>query len=185
MMKKPKITVSGGGLLLLAALWFFLDTVTFFALILAVFVHEAGHIAALRLFGSGVKDFRADISGALISGRTGLAPSGELCCAAAGPVSGLLYAIAASAAGNAAGSAFLLQSAGISLVLSVFNLLPVFPLDGGRILSVLWRDTRACAAVSFVSAFIILLLGLWLLAKGMGAGLFVAGVWLMLGQAVL
>lgn len=182
---KPKISVGGGAVFLLAGLWFFLEPAVFLALMAAVIAHEAGHFAALRLFGGGVRDFYADISGALISGRMSLTPLEEIFCAAAGPAFGLLYAFAASAAGNAVGSAFLLQSAGISFVLSVFNLIPALPLDGGRILSALWKNVRACTSVSFLSALIVLLLGLGLLARGMGAGLFVAGVWLMLSQAAL
>lgn len=177
--------MSGGAVLLLAALWFFIPPATFFALLLAVLFHEAGHLCALRVFGCRVKEFQADASGALIAAGGRMSVPQEICAAAAGPVSGLLFALTASRLGTALHSAFLLRSAGISVVLSAFNILPALPLDGGRMLAALSGNTRACAAISFLTALIILCLGLFLLAKGMGAGLFIAGIWLMLGQAVL
>ena len=73
----------------------------------------------------------------------------------------------------------------LSLLLSVFNLLPTQPLDGGRLLAILWDNPRACAAISFAVSFLLLGCGLFLMAKGMGLGLLIAGIWLMIAQAAL
>jgi stage IV sporulation protein FB len=185
MKNRTGVSVSGGAVLLLAALWFFTGPDTFFALLTAAFFHEAGHICALRLSGCRVRMIRADAAGAELTADGGLGRRQELFALAAGPILGLVFALAAARLGTAFHSAFLLRSAGISAVLSAFNLLPALPLDGGRIAAALWDNARACAALSFLSALVILCLGLVLLAKGMGAGLFIAGIWLMLGQAVL
>ena len=185
MRQKTEVSVSVGAVLLLSALWFFFDTVTFLALLAAALIHETGHLAALSFFGCRIAGFRADMSGAMICGAGSLTPMEELCSLAAGPALGMIYALMASAAGNALGSSFLLRSAGISLLLSVFNLLPTQPLDGGRLLAILWDNPRACAAISFAVSFLLLGCGLFLMAKGMGLGLFIAGIWLMIAQAAL
>lgn len=185
MKEKTGFSVSGGAVLLLAALWFFAGSNTFFSLLLAVLFHELGHLAALGLFGCRAGGFRAEMSGVEISGAWCLSPFQEVCCAAAGPISGILFAFAAAKLGGALQSGLLLRSAGISVVLSVFNLLPALPLDGGRIQSVLQRGGRGATALSFVTALLTLGFGLLLLARGVGAGLLIAGIWLMLLQADL
>ena len=70
----------------------------------------------------------------------------------------------------------------MSLALSVFNALPVLPLDGGRMFECLF-GRKAAAMVSLVAASAVLLLGVVLAASDMGIALLAAGAVLMAGQA--
>src|SRR5690606_8917305 len=72
----------------------------------------------------------------------------------------------------------------INLILAVFNLLPAFPLDGGRILrAAVWhftedfqKATRIAAATGSVLAVVLIGLGV----LNIIAGAFVQGIWQML-----
>jgi Zn-dependent protease/predicted transcriptional regulator len=70
----------------------------------------------------------------------------------------------------------------INIVLAVFNMIPGFPLDGGRVLrSIVWaitknadRSTRIAASVGQVVAFLFILDGIWKFFSGAGFG----GLWI-------
>jgi Zn-dependent protease/predicted transcriptional regulator len=70
----------------------------------------------------------------------------------------------------------------INVSLAVFNLIPGFPLDGGRVLrSIIWaitknadRSTRISARVGQVVAFLFILDGIWQYFSGAGFG----GLWI-------
>lgn len=102
------------------------------ALLLAALCHELGHYAALRRLGGWVRELRISVWGAEMRLGGRLSYGGELLAAAAGPAVNLLLGVAFSAAGRWAELLYLL--AGAQLVLGLFNLLPILPLDGGRIL---------------------------------------------------
>ena len=161
-----KLHLSAGGVLLLAALYFVLDVSEFAALLLAAAAHELGHKGP----------------GAFLPRSTPRSRRHELCWDAAGPVVGVVWAGLASGAGTALDSDMLLISAGMSLALSVFNALPVLPLDGGRMFECLF-GRKAAAMVSLVAASAVLLLGVVLAASDMGIALLAAGAVLMAGQA--
>ena len=115
--------------------------------------------------------------------------AGHLFAAAAGPVSGLLYAFAASYWAKLFQNDTAALSAGISLLLSLFNLLPVLPLDGGRIFSRIacmslgyGRGERLSKNLGLVLSTALLAGGLLLMWQGMGAGLALAAIWLLLAQ---
>ena len=97
-------------------------------LLLAASLHEAGHLLALRLCRVGVSLLQIGFGGAILH----TAPMGRweaALTAAAGPaVNLLLFALLRPTA-----PVFALMN----LMLAAGNLLPVFPLDGGRILSAL------------------------------------------------
>ena len=102
-----------------------------FAVLSSVFLHEAGHLTAALLFGERVRGIRLMPAGISIALSPPSSYAEEFCVAAAGPAMNLLYALAAELLPFAAGT----WVRGISLFLACLNLLPLFPLDGGRMLS--------------------------------------------------
>lgn len=165
-------------------------TVAFFACLL---LHELGHaLVAVRL-GTGV----AGITLWLFGGVSKLSSdnptaAAELKIGIAGPLVSLGLGVVFLAAG--AGVEVLAPSAlavtalawlgVINLVLGVFNLLPAYPLDGGRVLrAALWatshdrlRATEQAAAVGAVVAYLLVAAGLVMVALG----LWVNGIWFAL-----
>ncbi len=114
-------------------------------LLLSITLHELGHSVVAQLFGCHVRD----ITLMIIGGRATLTTMPrkhwqELLVAAAGPAVSLILALIGTIvplmlnkAGllNNALTHFIIYSLGIiNLMLFSFNLLPAFPMDGGRIL---------------------------------------------------
>lgn len=90
----------------------------------AALVHEFGHILAIRLTGGSISAISIHSGGAEIE-TPPMDPSQELICALAGPVCGLVLVLFAR---------WFPLIALCALVQSAYNLLPVYPLDGGRAL---------------------------------------------------
>ena len=101
----------------------------------------------------------------------------------------MAYAYFASLLARRLSCGWLEVSSGLSLLLSLFNMLPVIPLDGGRIavqlLQKLLGERSGNRAAGFLGLAVSLLLsaaGLLLALQGKGTGLLIAGVWLLLSQ---
>ena len=88
----------------------------------AVVIHEAFHCIALLLCGKTIYQICVGIDGARIIAED-LSWGQTIFCALAGPMGGLMLILAVEA---------FPQLAVCGLLQSVYNLLPVFPLDGGR-----------------------------------------------------
>jgi stage IV sporulation protein FB len=99
----------------------------------AVLIHELGHYAALRLCGGELGSVRIGLTGVAME-YSGLGYGGEVITALSGPMAGVALAAAAAAFGRIFGVDAAYRLAGLSLIFSLFNLLPLFPLDGGRAL---------------------------------------------------
>ncbi|MBO5976301.1 MAG: site-2 protease family protein [Oscillospiraceae bacterium] len=163
---------------LAAALIYLLDGQGIFALaVISAAVHELGHYAALCAFGAKPYLLRLELTGAaMYFDETRLSYARELIAALAGPLAGLLLAFAAAFWGAHA-------LAGVSLLLSVFNLLPIGGLDGGRVLSALLslfleheRAQRTCFWFTTICAAAMLVAGVYfMLRTRSGGALILAG----------
>ena len=113
-----------GGFWLVLALMLLLFPLRFLAgVLMAALVHECGHLLAIRLTGGQVLAVRLHGGGARIE-TTPMEPGQEVICALAGPGMGALTIFAWRVFPE-------LALAGLAQ--TVFNLIPVYPLDGGRV----------------------------------------------------
>lgn len=154
----------------------------------SVLVHELGHSLVAVRRGVPVRRITLFIfGGAAQIEREADRPADELAIAAAGPATSLglaaLYAAVALAAPAAAVQAVAGWLARINVTLAVFNLLPGFPLDGGRLFrAALWqatgdfrRSTLTAARAGQLIAYVMILAGIFLALTGG----FVSGMWLV------
>jgi Zn-dependent protease len=150
-----------------------------------VTLHELGHALAARAAGIPVKEIQLlPIGGLAVLGRPITKPVDELVIALAGPLVNVVIAIGlallAAASGilsqltpeqivaaigspSLEGAVLWLIQANILLVL--FNMIPAFPMDGGRVLraglAMATGMQRATAIASVVGQGLAVLLGLW------------------------
>lgn len=187
MSRSPDVTVCVRPSALLTPALFLLLTDTpilLAALLPAALLHELAHYAVLRLCGVRTARFTLTGLGAslYVPELHRLSYGAELLSAAAGPLMNLLLWVLLSLTGREA----LTQFAGAQMVLGVLNLLPVRPMDGGRIL---WLATayltepytadRVAAAVGLAASSALLALCLWLvLTTGSGLFLLLGALWL-------
>lgn len=123
-MVRPEFRVRGGAYIMMG-LWLLLVPVRWIlGAALAAAVHELGHMAAIWASGGRVWAVEIGALGARIETEP-MEPKTELCCALAGPAAGTLVCLFWRWAPEAAVMA---------LVQTVYNLLPVYPMDGGRAL---------------------------------------------------
>lgn len=188
-MNGRRITISLALTLAAAFIYYVVSIETTIAIALPVAVHELAHIIALRSFGLKVKSVRAELTGLCIDYCGFAEPVAHIAAAFAGPAGGFIYAYAASLIARETGCAWMELSAGISLLLSVFNLLPVLPLDGGRALYAALAALageraaeRTLDVLGLVLPVALMVLGLALFARGFGLAPGVFGAWLALLQ---
>ena len=188
-MNGRRVTISLALTLAAAFIYYVVSIETAIAIALPVAVHELAHIIALRFFGLKVKSVRAELTGLCIDYCGFAEPVAHIAAAFAGPAGGFIYAYAASLIARETGCAWMELSAGISLLLSVFNLLPVLPLDGGRALYAALAALageraaeRTLDVLGLVLPVALMVLGLALFARGFGLAPGVFGAWLALLQ---
>lgn len=128
MRKNSRVEVSPGFFLIIAVL-LYRDRSGILELgLLACLLHELGHCVLLLIRGNCVRVFRLTAFGASIESKYPMSYMEEFATAAAGPFVNLIMAVLFARIPG--GSAF----AGANLALCVFNLMPVWRLDGARML---------------------------------------------------
>ena len=150
------------------------------ALFACVVLHELGHALAARKFGIRTRSIvLLPIGGIASIERTPEDPHQEILIALAGPavsfgIAGILWLVLSAAGGIAAVDSLSLSESGflqrlmlVNLLLGAFNLLPAFPMDGGRVFRALLslrlgpvRATRIAALVAQAAAMLLALIGL-------------------------
>jgi Zn-dependent protease len=179
----------------------------------SLIIHELSHALVARRQGIEVQRIELFLFGGLTHmSRDSRTPSEEFKIAVAGPLATLGCVLACAAVDLAiVGPHRLLQAIYldgsititpvllslswlllINVLILLFNLVPAFPLDGGRIArAIVWkrtgdklRGTRTAAKLGEAFAVILAGLGIWLLLSGRGLlGLWLIGLAFLLGQS--
>jgi Zn-dependent protease/predicted transcriptional regulator len=155
----------------------------------SILVHELGHAVVALHHGLRTRSITLFIFGGVAQleedPRDGRA---ELWIAAAGPLvslalAGLFYACSSLSFVGPSAAAVAKYLALINLILALFNLVPAFPMDGGRLLrGALWgalgkaRATRIASGAGTFFAFFLIFAGVFSLLRGDSLG----GVWYIL-----
>lgn len=168
----------------------------------SVIVHELAHSMVARSLGIPVHSITLFIFGGVAQvARDPVHPAGELLMAAVGPLTSLGLAVFFAALGAGASTvhepamAMAGWLAGLNLSLAVFNMLPGFPMDGGRVFrSLVWwatgdqsTATNVALAAGRAVSLLFIVGGLALVVmdrSNLFNGLWIAFIGWFLGQAV-
>ena len=124
---------------------------------LLLLAHELGHYFAFRAYGLPARlPAFIPLFGAFTAGTAPQDLEQDAYIALAGPLVGLGLAAVCYAIGDATQDRFWFACADLSAFLNLFNMIPVPPFDGGRIIGALWPPLWILGFALFV-AFAILL----------------------------
>jgi len=162
------------------------STILLFA---SVIIHELGHAVAARRYGIRTRSIILFLFGGVAQiARDPPTPRAELAVAAAGPLTSLalggLFALTHPLAAGSALGAIIAYLAWVNAGLAGFNLIPGFPLDGGRMLrALIWRATDSLEHATLIASRTGQVVAMLLIAAGViraftGSG--IGGLWLIL-----
>jgi len=164
-------------------------------LFISVVLHELGHAIVARNFNLKISQITLFIFGGVAEMKSEPPnPKAEFLVAVAGPIVSVIIAFVMNAltiAGNHFGWSPVITSvtgylAFINLVIVIFNSIPAFPLDGGRVFRAAlwwWKDnlkwaTRIASNVGAAFGMILIFMGVLSFISG---GLFTGMWWIILG----
>jgi Zn-dependent protease len=176
---------------------FIVAVVTALGFFASLVAHELAHALVAKAYGLGVREITLHLFGGVARlDREPPTPRAELLIAAVGPATSValgvgMLALAPLVAGSASTHTLLAWLGPVNLGLGLFNLLPGFPMDGGRILrAALWKATGnfvgatrwtamtgQVVGFAFIAAGASMAFGLRLPFFGTGLG---GGLWLAL-----
>jgi Zn-dependent protease len=164
-----------------------------FLSVLSLYAHELAHALVARAFGIPVRTISLFLLGGMAHiSRESPSPRGEFLIAVVGPATSLAVGVVGMLLGwqvwtlSPVVAALGVWLAFLNIPLAIFNLVPAFPLDGGRMLRAMlwfagddlrWGSTVA-ARVGQIASLALLCSGIWILFDGsLGA---MGGLWLIL-----
>jgi Zn-dependent protease len=132
-------------------LWFALG------LVISIYIHEMGHVAALRRYGirASAPMFVPGFGAFVRLKQSPVSPREDARIGLAGPVWGLGAAVAAAVGGQLGGGPLWLAVAHTGAWLNLFNLMPIWQLDGSRAFSALSCMHRWIATAALAGAWLI------------------------------
>lgn len=170
-----------------AAEYWLMGLVTAVLLFASVLIHELGHSVVAKHYGLEVPRITLFIFGGVSQIATEPPnAAAEFWIAIVGPLvsfalAAFFWEIEPLAAGWEPAFALVQYLALLNLILAIFNLIPGFPLDGGRVLrSILWKVTgryRRATSIAAVTGrffgFLLIFAGVWQIFFGN----FISGLW--------
>ena len=142
-MASLELSGSPGALLLAAWLYFLGGGAALAAAFTAALAHELGHLTALSLYGAELRGLRLTAAGPVLDYAGALSPGREAVAVGAGPLGGVLFA----ALCFGLDTPYFRYAGLVSLLCSIFNLLPALPMDGGRLARLFLETTLPETAV--------------------------------------
>lgn len=161
------VTVFSIILFAIAFLFLFDSQIVFLIELLAVLiVHELGHFLLMKRFGyRNVRMLFVPLMGAFVhGGKDEYKQKQSILVILAGPLPGIAIAAALWLLGFQWEIPWMIDVAFLSFMLNVINLLPILPMDGGRLLNVLFfhRMELFQLIFAFCSSLAMIALGFWL-----------------------
>jgi Zn-dependent protease len=154
---------------------------------LSVILHELGHALTARRLGVPVGNIELHFFGGAAQVGMPRSPREEILVAAAGPAVSFGLAALGFGLGLATGTRAFFLFGAVNLLLAVFNLLPAFPSDGGRILRALLARKRGLVGATNLAVTVgrVVCVGLAVAGVAMGSiqMVLVAAVLWMMGSA--
>lgn len=142
----------------------FLDNQFLFLLeiILVVIFHELGHFVFMKLFGyENVRMLFLPFMGAFVHGqKEEYVQSQSVLVILAGPMPGIIAGVVFWLLGFQFQASWMLDVALLLFAINILNLLPVLPLDGGRLLNILFLERMELMQVVFTFISSLLLIGM-------------------------
>lgn len=179
-----------------AAYWW-MGAIAVIGLFLSILLHELGHSVVARAHGMEIKGITLWLLGGVAEmADEPPSPAAEFFMAIAGPIVSVILAVLffflSQFFGRAEPTAIasvLRYLAMLNMILAIFNLIPAFPLDGGRVArAVLWAWKGDYRWATSVAARMGSMFGIALMAFGVVAALTGAGLgalwWVILGMFV-
>jgi Zn-dependent protease len=171
-----------------------LGVVAMLGLFGSLILHELAHALVARRYGLGIGGITLFLFGGVAElEEEPRSAASEFWIAVAGPAMSValagLFGLAGSVTAGV-GAVLLAYLATVNLFLALFNLLPAFPLDGGRVLrALIWQRTgdlleatRKASGAGTILALLLMAFGLYAALTGGG----VSGIWVvMIGVFVL
>ncbi len=150
--KRPPIIISPSFYIYIALFLLILPLKWLFAWAIAVLLHECAHLAVIHFCGYDVLEIRVQISGVFVETEP-LSRHHELYSALAGPIGSLI-------------GVFLIWKFPLlgffAMIQLIFNLLPIYPSDGARVLRCLFdRYPTVSVVIEKISQVLVVFLGLY------------------------